>query len=46
MPECVLIETGVTRRLDSLDAKINEIQSYAHARGLSSDERHERRHEE
>ena len=46
MPECVLIEMGVTRRLDSLDAKINEIQSYAHARGLSSDERHERRHEE
>ena len=46
IPECKLIVGGVDRRLDSIDAKISEIQSYAHERGQTSDARHERRHEE
>jgi hypothetical protein len=43
--ECNLIEAGVNNRLDFMNTKINEIQSYAHERGHASDERHERRNE-
>ena len=34
--ECQLIESGVGQRLDSIDARLAEVQAYAHERGGSS----------